>query len=521
MLLLLKSKLQCFPLQLVDTHQHKRLCFFVYSTVPHSKPSLPNLQELCDQICSGIGSLDDLEASLDKLNISLTSSLVTQVVNSCKSEAPPRRLLRFFLWSCKNCELEDGDYNNAIRVFAEKKDFKAMDILMSDLAKQDRVLENQSFSKIANTYVKLGREDEALGIFKNLYEFRCSRDEDTVGAIVSALCLKGHAKRAEGVVWHHKDKISGVKPCIYRSLLYGWSVKENVKECRRILKEMKFAGVSPDIHCYNTFMWCLCKRNLKCNPSGLVPDASNLMAEMRIYGISPTSITYNILLTCLGKTRRVKESLRILNSMKKSGCSPDWASYYLVARVMYLTGRFGKGNEIVDEMFEEGLVPQPRFYHNLIGVLCGVERVNYALELFDRMKKNSVGGYGPVYDLVIPKLCRAGDFGKGRELWDEAIEMGITLNSCRDILDPSITEVSPDHELIYISELNHSIPGISVPLVLQNWIEGLDCMPQQKSEGQFYIYTRAQSNAKVCFTHLEATKPLRHLPVAMSMNPVE
>ncbi|XVF09021.1 hypothetical protein REPUB_Repub07fG0054600 [Reevesia pubescens] len=242
-----------------------------------------------------------------------------------------------------------------------------MEILISDLRDGGRVMESQTFSVVAEMLVKLGREDEA----------------------------QGHARKAEGVVYHHKDKITGVEPCIYRSLLYGWSVQENVKEARRVIKEMKSASVELDLYCYNTFL-----------------------------RIAPTSISYNILLSCLGRTRRVKESCRILDLMKKSGCVLDWITYYLVARTSYLTGRFGKGNMIVDEMIEQGLTPDRKFYNDLIGVLCGVERVNFALELFERMKRSSLGGYGPVYDVLIPKLCRAEDFEKGRELRDEAVATG-------------------------------------------------------------------------------------------------
>ncbi|KAK9275493.1 hypothetical protein L1049_022760 [Liquidambar formosana] len=406
-------------------------------------PAPDDLVELCKVVSSGVGGLDDLESSLNRFSVSLSSSLVTQIMESCKNEAPTRRLLRFFLWSRKNlnCNLEDEDFNHAIRVFAEKKDFTAMDILISDLGKEGRALEAQTYSLVAETFVKLGREDEALGIYKNLDKFKCPQDKVTFAAIVNALCAKGHAKRAESVVWHHKDKISGVEPCIYRSLLYGWTVQKNVKEARRILKEMKSVGIMPDLFCYNTFLRCLCKRNLKSNPSGLVPEALNVMMEMRSYRIAPTSISYNILLTCLGRARRVKESLQILDTMKKTGCSPDWVSYYLVARVLYLTGRFGKGNQLVDEMIEEGLMPDRKFYYDLIGVLCGVERVNYALELFERMKRSSLGGYGPVYDVLIPKLCRGGEFDKGRELWEEAVDMGVTLCCSSDLLDPSITVV--------------------------------------------------------------------------------
>lgn len=399
--------------------------------------------ELCEVVSCTIGGLDELESSLNKCSVSLTSSLVTQVIDSCKNEATTRRLLRFFLWSLKNLkhELADEDFNHAIRLFAHKKDYTAIDILLSDLKKASRAMEGQTFSLVAEALVKMDREDEALGLFKNLDKYKCPHDQFTVTAIITALCAKGHAKRAEGVVLHHKDKIFGTMSCIYRSLLYGWSIQKNTKEARRILKEMKSDGTIPDLFCYNTFLRCLCEQNLKKNPSGLMPEALNVMMEMRSYKIAPNSISYNILLSCLGRTRRVKESCRILEIMKPSGCRPDWVSYYLVARVLFLSGRFGKGRGIVDEMIEDGLVPDRKFYYDLIGILCGVERTNYALELFEKMKKSSLGGYGPVYDVLIPKLCKGGDFEMGRQLWEEAMAMGLTLGFSNEVLDPTITEV--------------------------------------------------------------------------------
>ncbi|KAI3766869.1 hypothetical protein L2E82_16944 [Cichorium intybus] len=413
-----------------------------YSPFPLTPPS-NDLEKLCDIVSHGIGSLDDLEATLNSFNLSYCSSLITQVLNSIKNEAPTRRLLRFFLWSEKHSEvkLEDKDYNHAIRIFAEKKDFLSLQILISNLGKQNRTMETATFTTVVDTFIKLGKVDEALGIFKNLEKLKCPQDSTTVTAIVSALCSKGHVKRAEGVIYHHKDKISSSKLLIYKNLLHGWSIQENVKESRRIIKEMKGAGITPDLFCYNTFLKCLCEKNLKSNPSGLVPEALNVMIEMRSYQIAPDTISYNILLSCLGRTRRVKESLQILNTMRKSSCSRDWVTYYLVARVCYLTGRFGKGKQMVDEMMEEGLMPERKFFYDLIGVLCGVERVNYAIELFDLMKKSSVGGYERVYDLLIEKLCKNGEFEKGKELWDEAMSMNLKLECSSDVLDPLICKV--------------------------------------------------------------------------------
>ncbi|GMJ05776.1 hypothetical protein like AT5G61370 [Hibiscus trionum] len=426
-----------FLTQIINTPKPKNIFHSRYS----STTTAPELEELCKVVSSSIGGLDDLESSLNRLRLSLSSLLVTEVIKHCENVAPTRRLLRFFLWSVKNFSLEDKDFNYAVRVFAAKKDHTAMEILISDLRNEGRRMESQTFSVVADMLVNLGREDEALGIFKNLEKFNCTRDSFSLTAIVNALCAKGHAKKAEGVVYHHKDKITGVEPCVYRSLLYGWSFQENVKQARRVIKEMKSAGVELDLYCYNTFLRCLCGANVKRNPSGLVPEALNVMMEMRSHRITPTSVSYNILLSSLGKTRRVKESCRILDLMKKTSCAPDWITYYLVARVLYLTGRFGKGNMIVDEMIEQGLTPDRRFYYDLIGVLCGVERVNFAVELFEKMKRSSFGGYGPVYDVLIPKLCREGNFEKGRELWDEAVASGVSISFSSDVLDPSITEV--------------------------------------------------------------------------------
>ncbi|EEF47828.1 pentatricopeptide repeat-containing protein, putative [Ricinus communis] len=415
----------------------------LYSTISHNRVPL-ELQEICKAVSSSIGGLDDLESSLNGFRGNLTSQIVTQVIDCCKHEAPTRRLLRFFLWSYKRLDfsMKDEDFNHAIRVLAEKKDHTAMQILISDLRKEGRVMEPQTFGLVAEALVKLGREDEALGIFKNLDKFKCPQDCETVTAIITALCAEGHAKKAYGVVLHHKDKLSEViRPCIYRSLIYGWSMQKNVKRAREVIQEMKRNGIKPDLFCYNTFLRCLCERNVERNPSGLVPESLNVMMEMRSYRIEPNSISYNILLSCLGRVRRVQESCKILELMKKSSCAPDWVSYYLVAKVLYLTGRFGKGNKIVDEMIERRLVPDRKFYYDLIGILCGVERVNFALKLFDQMKRSSSGGYGPVYDLLIPKLCIGGNFEKGKELWDEAMAMGVTVHCSSEVLDPSITKV--------------------------------------------------------------------------------
>ncbi|KAL5996749.1 hypothetical protein ACLOJK_007669 [Asimina triloba] len=82
---------------------------------------------------------------------------------------------------------------------------------------------------VVETFVKSGKEDDALHLFKNLDKFNCSKDRVSLSIIVQALCSKGHAKMAESVVLRHRNKIPS-EPCIYNSLLHGLCTYGNVKE---------------------------------------------------------------------------------------------------------------------------------------------------------------------------------------------------------------------------------------------------------------------------------------------------
>ncbi|KAK1314399.1 Pentatricopeptide repeat-containing protein [Acorus calamus] len=410
----------------------------------HNRPPPSSDLDRLREIVLGVGSLDDLESDLNRSGIQVTPSMITQTLESCEADAQSRRLLRFFTWSAKSASPRPADepFNLAIRAFAAKKDPIALNVLISDFRREGRAMDPETFARAAEALVRCGREGEAVALFKNLEAWvRCPRDRVTLAAIVRALCMKGHARIAEGVVWNHKDRIF-IEFCVYESILYGWCVSGNVKEASKVLEQMRSLGVGPKLSSYNSFLSCVCERNVKSNPSALAPDASDIMRKMRSFGVAPSVVSFNILLSCLGRVRRVKEACRVLLSMQGMGCDPDWYSYYLVVRVLFLTGRFGRGNKLVEEVVAEGLVLEPRFFHYLIGVLIGKERVGCALDMLERMKKCCTREYyGPAYDLLIPKLCRGGDFEKGRQLWDEAVAMGVVLQCSSDVLDPSKTEV--------------------------------------------------------------------------------
>uniref|UniRef100_J3N2S0 non-specific serine/threonine protein kinase n=1 Tax=Oryza brachyantha TaxID=4533 RepID=J3N2S0_ORYBR len=409
-----------------------------------------------DVVCSGAGSLDEVGGALDRLGVAVSPGMARRVIDSCgEGRGSGRRLLRFLSW-CRSKGpggLGGEALDRAIGALARMGDLTAMGIAVGDAEKDGRRMSPETFTVVVETLVKSGKEDEAVRLFRGLERQMLlpQRDAGVGGegiwssslAMVQALCMKGHAREAQGVVWHHKRELS-VEPMVsivQRSLLHGWCVHGNAKEARRVLDDIKSSCSPLGLPSFNDYMHCLCHRNLKFNPSALVPEAMDVLAEMRSYGVTPDASSFNILLSCLGRARRVKESYRILYLMRegKAGCSPDWVSYYLVVRVLYLTGRVIRGKRLVDDMLESGVLPTAKFFHGLIGILCGTEEVDHALDMFKIMKRCQLLDTH-TYDLLIEKLCRNGRFKDGKDMWDDAKNNGFVLECSKDLLDPLKTE---------------------------------------------------------------------------------
>ncbi|CAA7403714.1 unnamed protein product [Spirodela intermedia] len=410
------------------------------------------LQLLREVVVDGVGGLDEMESALDQLDIQVSPSLVSQVFDSCDAGAgDTRRLLRFFAWSRRRTQdaLWGDPFTRAIRTFAARGDAPAMGILISDLQRDHRHMEADTFAFAAEFLVKLGRPDDCLRLLKMQGAAAGGRrpiTSERILAVVHALCGRGHAERAAGLVGRYRGELGAAEmAAASRSLLHGWCVGRNAREARKVLEEMKSAGARPGRAAYDALLRCLCERNLKFNPSALVPEAFSVMAEMRAAGEAPAAVSGNILLSCLARARRVKEAYSVLQSMRRAeGKRPpaDWISYYLVARVLYLTGRFIRGNRVIRQMLEDGVAPEPRFFRRLVGLLCGVESLDIALEVFDHMRGLCAPqDCGPVYDLLIAKLCRSGRFDSVRRLCDDAAARGVLLGCSRELLDSSKKEV--------------------------------------------------------------------------------
>lgn len=173
-----------------------------------------------DVVCSGVGSLDEVGIRLDRLNLAVSPAMVRRVIDSCSERSDSgRRLLRFLSW-CRSKDpagLRDGEHDRAIAVLARMGDLTAMKIAVGDGEKDGRRMSPETFTDVVEALVKADKEDEAVRLFRGLERQRLLPQQG-VGAggegiwssslaMVQALCMKGFAREAQGVVWHHKNEL--------------------------------------------------------------------------------------------------------------------------------------------------------------------------------------------------------------------------------------------------------------------------------------------------------------------------
>jgi TP53 regulating kinase-like protein len=190
-----------------------------------------------DVVCFGSGSLDEVGSRLDRLGVAVSPRLVGRVIDSCGETGGGcgRRLLRFLAW-CRSKHpgaLGAEALDRAIGALARAGDLTAMRIAITDAEKDGRRMAPETFSTVVDALVKSGREDEAVRLFRGLERQRLLPERGgCVGsdgvwssslAMVQALCKRGHAREAQGVVWHHKSELSAepMVSIVERSLLHG------------------------------------------------------------------------------------------------------------------------------------------------------------------------------------------------------------------------------------------------------------------------------------------------------------
>ena len=100
----------------------------------------------------------------------------------------------------------------------------------------------------------------------------------------------------------------------YNKRIVAAAKQKNILECRKILNEIKKAGLLPDLYSYNPMLNLIVKKR----PA----EVPALLKEIKEAGLKPNLITYTILMQIYVKNGQLRGALALLKEMKEEGIKP-------------------------------------------------------------------------------------------------------------------------------------------------------------------------------------------------------
>ncbi|KAK7262575.1 hypothetical protein RJT34_30149 [Clitoria ternatea] len=368
-----------------------------------------------------------LEQALDQCTFHLNHDLVLDVLKRHRSDWKPAHV--FFIWASKTPGYIPNSLvcNEILDILGKVKRFQELHQVFDEMSKREGLVNETIFATLLRRFVGAHKVDEAIELFYKRKEFGLELDPEAFRTLLMWLCRYKHVEVAETLFHDNGKNLDlGLKLCddirTWNVILNGWCVLGNVREAKRVWKDMVASKCKPDLFTYATFIKALTKK-------GKLGTALRLFRGMwnGDKGCKPDVVIYNCIIDALCFKKRVPEALEIFEEMKMRGCEPNVATYNSLVKYMCKIQRMEKVYELVEEMERRkgSCLPSVVTYCYLLKSLKEPEEVPGVLE---RMDRNGCGMNDDVYNLVL-RLYMKWDCRDGvRKTWEEMERNGYGLD---------------------------------------------------------------------------------------------
>ncbi|XP_045831821.1 pentatricopeptide repeat-containing protein At1g73710 isoform X2 [Trifolium pratense] len=396
-------------------------------------------------IVKSLALSDDVEDTLELFGENLSLKEITVIL---RLQENWERAVRAFKWfKSKEGYVHNAiHYNVVLRILGRAQQWDELRLCWIDMAKNNVLPTNNTYSMLVDCYGKAGLAKEALLWIKHMMMRGFFPDEVTMSTVVKVLKEVREFDRADRFYknWHGgKVDLDDLDFDTSSAFTTADGSKSSVPiSLKQFLSTELFkigGGIrdSNDIEnqnplstfTYNTLIDLYGK-------AGRLQDAADVFVDMMKSGVALDSCTFNTMISISGRHGNLLEAESLLVKMEEKGISPNTRTYNILLSLYANAGNIDAAVSCYRRIEEAGLVPNVVTYIALFGVLCTENMVQVVEAVIDEMEKSSVSINERSLLDIVKMYVNAGDLDKANDLL-EKFQMNWEPSSkiCASIMD--------------------------------------------------------------------------------------
>ncbi|KAG8384049.1 hypothetical protein BUALT_Bualt04G0077600 [Buddleja alternifolia] len=440
------------------------------------------------------GGVQEKSKKLEQCGVKVTPAFVAAVLSSTRNDW--EAAFTFFLWAGKHPNYDHSvrEHHSMIAILGKFRKFDTAWALIDDMRAASLVTP-QTLLIMIRRYAAVHDVAKAINAFYAHRRFNFEIGLEEFQRMLSALCRYKNVKDAEHLLFCNKT-VFPLNTKSFNIILNGWcNVIGDLREGKRIWREMEVRGIKHDVYSYSSIISCQSK----------VPNLNmvlRLYDKMKGVGIKPDRKVYNAVIHALAKGRLVKEARNLMKTMEDEGFSPDAITYNSLIMPLCKSRLYDEAKQMFDEMLQKGMFPTVRTYHAFFRVLRTGEEV---FELLQSMYTTGCHPSHDTYIMLIRKFSRWRQLDNVFKLWTEMSKNGLDPDRSSYIvlihglfLNGRLEEA---HKYYVEMKEKHLVPEPKIDEMLQAWVAGktdadwnvIESKDEQSNFSELGEKTRAKS----------------------------
>ncbi|XP_062198931.1 pentatricopeptide repeat-containing protein At5g25630-like isoform X2 [Phragmites australis] len=224
--------------------------------------------------------------------------------------------------------------------------------------------------------------EEAWTVMGKMRACGVEPDIITYNTIASAYANNSETWRAEELIVEIQTRVR-TSERTWGIIIGGYCREGRLEEAFRCVRQMKGAGVLPNVVIFNTLL----KGFLDSNDMAAV---DNILGLMEQFGIKPDIVTYSHQLNAFSSLGHMAKCMKVFDKMIEAGIEPDPQVYSILAKGYVRAQQPEKAEELLLQMSQLGIRPNVVTFTTVISGWCSVADMENAMRVYVRMRDSSV-----------------------------------------------------------------------------------------------------------------------------------